>query len=592
MKNRIFLVAVCLLLVAVMLFSCTTPNTTTTTTVTKPDIQDVIGNIDTDIDDNDTNSDYSDDGATMIAFSKNDVSVKGMGAAAQGSTVKIGSEGTYIFSGSCDDGYVIVDANKAEIKIVLEGLTLSNNDGPAIIVKNAKKVTVTLAEGTDNYLADGASYQLTEGNATVDGAIFSKAELVINGAGNLTVNGNNAHGIVSKKGLVIAGGNLSVKSKSAGICGKDYLKITNSNITINAGTDGLKSDNMEDSGMGYVYIQSGSFDITSANDAIQAYHIASIEGGTFNIKTTSTLSTASAKGVKGVTGVAISGGTFTINAQDDGIHSDGDVMLSGGNISISSADDGVHANDKLDITGGELVIAKSYEGLEATEISIYDGVVVINSSDDGMNASGGNDENTNTSTRPGGDMFESSNGAIAISGGYLIIHAEGDGIDANGSIEMSGGVVLVDGPSRGGNGSMDYNSTASITGGVFIALGTRDMAQNFKSATQGSFLLSSSGSFSAGTLISVCDEKGNVIAAFRSTKTFNCVTVSAPELKQGETYTLYKNANVDGLDENGFAHNTTQTGGETCGTVTLSSLITGSGSSMGGFPGGGGRPPR
>ena len=117
------------------------------------------------------------------------------------------------------------------------------------------------------------------------------------------------------------------------------------------------------------------------------------------------------------------------------------------------------------------------------------------------------------------------------------------------------------------------------------------MDQNFKSATQGSFLLSSSGSFSAGTIISVCDEKGNVIAAFRSTKAFNCVTVSAPELKQGGTYTLYKNATVSGLDENGFAHNTTQTGGEECGTVTLNSLITGSGSSMGGgFPGG--RPPR
>lgn len=588
MKNRSFLVAVCLLLVAAALFSCTTEGNATTT-VTKPDIKDVIGDIDTSIDNDDTNADYTDDGATRIVFSENEVSVKGLGAAAQGSTVKIGSEGTYIFSGSSSDGYIIVDANKVEVKIVLEGLSLSNDDGPAIIVKNAKKVTITLANGTDNYLSDGSSYQLNEGNATVDGAIFSKSELVINGEGSLNVNGNNAHGIVSKKGLTIAGGDISVNSKGAGICGKNYLKITNSNITVNSGTDGLKSDNMEDVGMGYVYIQGGSFDITSANDAIQAYYLVSIEGGSFNIKTTSTLSTASSKGIKGVTGVAISGGTFTINAQDDGIHSDGDVMISGGSISVSSADDGVHANDKLDIMGGQLVIEKSYEGLEAAEISISDGSVEINASDDGMNAAGGNDESTGTNAGPGWDMFESSDGKISISGGYTIIHAEGDGVDANGNVEISGGVVLVDGPSHGGNGSMDYNGEASITGGVFVALGTKDMAQNFSSATQGSFLLSN-GSFSAGTLISVCDENGSVIAAFRSTKAFNCITVSAPELKQGATYTVYKNASVSGLDENGFAHNTTQTGGETCGTVTLSSLVTGG--TSGGFPGGGGRPPR
>ena len=128
--------------------------------------------------------------------------------------------------------------------------------------------------------------------------------------------------------------------------------------------------------------------------------------------------------------------------------------------------------------------------------------------------------------------------------------------------------------------------------GVFVALGTRDMAQNFSSATQGAILVSSSSTFSAGTLISVCDANGNVIVAFTSTKAFSCVTVSAPELKQGGTYSFYKNSNVNGLDENGFAHNTTQTGGEAWTSVTLTNLISGQGSSMGGggFPGG--RPPR
>lgn len=592
MKNkRVFLVAVCLVLVASLLCGCPSSQQQQTSQSTKPDIQESLGNIDTNIKDNDANSDYDESDATKIIFSGDSANVKGMGAATQGSTVRIGAEGTYIISGSSSDGHIIIEAAKAEIKVVLDGLNLTNTDGPAILVKNAKKVTFTLAHNTNNTLSDGASYTLYEGNAIVDGAIFAKAELVFNGTGNLTVNGNYAHGIVSKDGITIAGGNFVVTSKGSGISGKDCVKVANSNITINAGTDGIKSDNMEDPSLGYIYIQNGTFNINSVNDAIQAYGVASIEGGTFNIKTTSTLSTASAKGVKGVTGVAIAGGTFNIDTQDDGVHSDGDVLIAGGNLTIKSADDGIHANDKLDITGGEINISKSYEGLEATDISICAGKVIINSTDDGMNASGGNDTNTNTGTRPG-DMFESTNGSINISGGYVLVCAEGDGIDANGSITMSGGVVLVDGPSHGGNGSLDYSGTSKITGGVFIALGTKDMAQNFSSATQGAILTSSSTTLSAGTIISICDANGNVIAAFQSTKSFNCITISAPELKQGGTYTLYKNATVSNLDENGFAHNTTQTGGTSISTVTLSSLISGQGSSMGGggFPGG--RPPR
>ena len=590
-NNRLIIIIVCLSLVVSLLCGCTggsvTPTTTTTTT--KVDIQDSLGNVDTDIDDNDKNSDYDQTGAKKITFSGDSASVKGTGVAAQGSTVRISADGTYVVSGASNDGYIIIEASKAEVKLVLNGVNLTHTDGPAILVKNAKKVTFTIADGTNNVLSDGSSYSLYEGNAVVDGAIFAKADLVFNGNGTLTVNGNNAHGIVSKDALTITGGNIIVNSKNAGIYGKDFLKIVDANVTIKAGTDGLKADNIDDASAGYIYIQSGIFNINSANDAIQSSSVVSIDNGTFNIKTTSTLSTASAKGVKGVTGVAISGGTFVIDAADDGIHSDGDVLVAGGNISIKSADDGVHANDNLEITGGELVIEKSYEGLEATDIAISNGKVIINATDDGMNASGGNDENTTTGGRPG-DMFESTTGSITISGGYVIVHAEGDGVDANGTLTISGGVVLVDGPSRGGNGSLDYNSTASISGGVFIALGTSDMAQNFKDATQGSILTTNSSSFSAGTVISVCDANGNVIVAFRSTKTFNCVTVSAPELKQGETYTFYKNASVSGLDENGFAHNTTQSGGTSWQTVTLSSLISGQGSSMpgggGGFPGG------
>ena len=559
--------------------------------VTTPDNLDKI---DTEIAPEDSNSNYNEGDATNIVFASSSITVNGSGAKVQGNEVIVNSEGVFAIHGSSSNGSIIVDAGKGkEVQLVLCGVDLTNPNGCVVRVISGKKVTITIKEGTQNTLSDGSSYNIVDENSTVDGAIFSKTDLVINGSGILSLKGNNAHGIVSKDTLTIAGGVLDITSKSAGLCGKDALKISGAKIKINSGSDALRSDNDTDASLGYIFIKDGEFDLVSKNDGIQAYNIVSIEGGTFNIKTTSTLSTESSKAIKGGTTINITGGEFSINSKDDAIHSNGVITISGGNFTINSADDGIHADETLTINSGNIVITNSYEGLEATHIVINGGYVDVTSSDDGMNASGGNDANTGVGGRPGMDMFESTNGSIIISGGYVILHIEGDGVDANGSIEISGGVVLVDGPSRGGNGSLDYASTAKITGGVVVTLGTSDMAQNFTEATQGSVLAKlNSGTYSAGTVMSICDENGNVILAFTSTKSFSCLLFSAPELKQGKTYTFYKNATVNDLDKNGFAHNTTQTGGESCGSVTLSSLITGQGSQMGGggFPGG--RPPR
>lgn len=572
-----------------MFFSCDKPIDTTKDN--SSNIEDNLGSLDTSIDSGDVDSSYNENGATKIVFGNSNPEISGLGANAVGNDVTITTSGTFIIGGNCSDGSIVVDAGKGkEVQIVLNSLNLTNADGYAIYVKSGKKVTVTLKNGSMNTVADGESYSIIDDNTTLDAAIFSKIDLVINGSGSLTVNGNNAHGIVSKDNLTVTGGVLDIASKSAGICGKDSLKISGAQIKVNAGSDALRSDSDTDVSTGFIYIQSGKFDLTAKNDAIQAFTIVSIDGGEFKIKTTSTLSSESAKAIKGGTGVKISNGTFVIDAEDDALHSNGDILVAGGDFSIYSGDDGVHADGTLEIKNGNIVINNSVEGIEGTHIAISGGYVDITSSDDGMNASGGNDTTTNASGRPGMDMFEETDGSITISGGYVIVHNEGDGVDSNGSLEISGGVLLVDGPSRGGNGSFDYATTAKITGGVVITLGTSDMAQNFTEATQGTTLVRSGGSFAAGTLMSICDENGNVILAFRSTKSFNGALFSAPELEKGKTYTFYMNADVQGLDENGFAHNTTQTGGEECGTVTLDDYISGQGSGMpgGGRPGGGG----
>lgn len=583
-------VLIALILSVTLVYSCNKQDGETPSS----NLGETLDNIDTSIDDNDKSSEYNESGATAVVFSDSSVAITGSGAVASGCDVTLSGAGTFILSGKCEEGSVTVDAGKGnKATVVLDGLELANADGVAIYIKSGKKITLTLAEGKENVLSDGESYSIVEDGSTLDGTIFSKSDLVINGNGLLTVNGNNAHGIVSKDGLTITGGSISVSSKSTGICGKDFLKIVDAQISVSAGSDALRSDNETDADMGYIYVQSGTFTLDAYNDAMQAYSFVIIEDGDFDISTSATSSSESAKGIKGGSGVKISGGTFTFDTEDDGLHTNGDILVTGGDFTINTGDDGVHADGTLEITGGNIVISRSYEGIEGTHIVVSGGYIDITSSDDGMNASGGNNSNsTAVGGRPGMDMFEATDGSITVSGGYIIIHNEGDGVDSNGSLTVSGGVILVDGPQSGGNGSFDYASTAKITGGVVITLGTSEMAQNFSEATQGTMLVGFNGYAPIGTTLSVCDENGNVIVAFTSTKYFSCALFSAPEIKKGSTYSIYMDADIEGLDMNGYAHNTTQTGGTLLGSIEMTDYIYGQGSGMGGGgkPGGGGRP--
>ena len=504
--------------------------------------------------------------STKIVFSENSASIKGIGASAQGADVHIGAAGIYTLSGTTSDGAIIIDAAKAEITLILDSVSLTNADGPAIFIKSAKKVTFELLGGSNSVLSDGNSYELKEINTLVDGTIFAKSDLVFCGTGALTVNGNNAHGIVSKDGLKISDSTINVVSKSAGICGKDYIEIENAKLDINSGTDGLRSDNVSEMNKGYISIKSGIFNITSGGDAIQAADWVRIEGGNFNIKTNLIDPMLSLKGIKGTTGVEISGGDFVIDSVDDGLHSDGDVLILGGDITISSGDDGVHANDVLTISNGNLTVNKSYEGLEATIIEIIGGYVVVNSTDDGMNSAGGNDQSA------GGDSFSGTNGGIFINGGYVVIHSGSDGIDLIGSFEMTGGILLIDGPSKPKSGAIDFGAESSITGGIVVALGASDSATNFVDATQGTVLVKNI-SYSANTVYSICDTNGAVIVAFTSTRDFNGMLISAPGFELGNTYTVYKNPTVAGLDENGFTHSTVQNGGEECESIFFDAFI-------------------
>lgn len=571
-----------------------------------------ISGMEFELTDRDKSGDYNASDASRITLSGSKVSASGNGVTCDSSGAKITSAGTYIVSGSAEDISLTVETSADDkIQIVLNGVSLSNSKGPAIYIKSADKVFITLASGSVNTISDGSSYSLSDGGTTLDAALFSKDDLTLNGNGELSVSGNYKHGIVSKDDLVISSGKISVKAKKVAISGKDCVKVSDCTLTLTAGGDGIRSDNTEDADCGYIYLEKSKLNITSGNDGIQASTVLKTTaceinvksgGGSSNVSYSSgsdrnfsrgfvqssqNTNTGSAKGLKAGSDIIINDGVFNINSADDSIHSNGTITVTAGNFDMSSGDDGIHADTDLAISGGTVNISKSYEGIEAGKIVISGGKISVTASDDGINAVGGNDSSA-MGGRPGQGTFTRDSGEIVISGGYIMLNASGDGLDSNGTVTISGGVTLVSGPENGGNGAIDYESSASVTGGVLIATGSSGMAMNLSDADNQVSMLISTGSQSGGRSIAVCDKSGKVLASFTPSTAYQTAVISAPGITVGNSYSIYIGANVSGADENGYATGTKLSGGTLLETVTPDSNIYGSSQGMGGGMGGGG----
>lgn len=250
-------------------------------------------------------------------------------------------------------------------------------------------------------------------------------------------------------------------------------------------------------------------------------------------------SSTSMKGLKASGSLLIEGGTFTIDAADDGIHSNTSVTIHGGSFEIASGDDGVHAEDTLTVTAGTIHITHSYEGLEALHLSLEGGEIDLAATDDGLNAAGGADQSGlgGRDGMFGGPMRGGSEGSIIISGGTISINASGDGIDANGTLEITGGYTTVTGPTQGDTSTLDYDVSGAISGGIFIGTGASSMAQTFTDSAQGVISVNA-GRQSAGTEIILTDDAGTVILTHAPALEYEIVILSAPTVKSGESYTL------------------------------------------------------
>jgi len=531
---------------------------------------------------------------TTLALNGDTIAVTGQGVTVEGSVATIMAAGTYTLSGTLNDGQIVVDTAAEEtVHLVLNGVTISSSTSAAINIANAEEVVILLADGSSNFLADATTYvfpstDVDEPNA----ALFSKANLTIFGNGALTVQGNYNDGIASKDGLIIASGTIVVTAVDDGIRGKDYLVVKNGTLAVNAGGDGLKADNDEDSTLGYINIESGSFDITAGGDAIQATTDVLISDGQFTITTGGGSSSfvdesSSAKGIKAAVNLNIENGTFVINAADDALHSNASMVINNGSFTVATGDDGFHADATLEINSGTITITESYEGIESAIITINGGDLHVVSSDDGINVAGGNDGTATANGFGGGpggggrpgrgqDSFAASGSYfLYINGGTIVVDAGGDGLDANGSIVMTDGLVLVNGPTEQMNGALDYDGGFAISGGTFVAVGSAGMAQApDNSSSQNSLLLSLNGTLPAGSLIHIQTSSGENVLTFAPTKQIQAITFSSAELATGETYEVYYGGSTTGTAVDGLSEGGTYSGGTLYTSVTLSGTVT------------------
>jgi hypothetical protein len=532
-------------------------------------------------------SDYVWDSSTVVNIILNgdEITTSGNGVTITGTTAVIKQAGTYNISGSLSNGQILVNTESEEtIKIMLNGVNVTNSSGSPLYIKKAEKVIVILGDSSENFLTDGSSYVFDDVAAQEPNAtLFSKADLSIYGNGSLNVKSNFGDGIASKDGLIIKSGSLSVSSVDDGIRGKDYLILEGGNITINSGGDGIKSDNEESSAVGYISISAGTVNIISMGDAITAQTMVDISSGDFNLTSGGGSSKiisadASAKGIKALTSVVISCQTMKIDAADDALHSNGSMILGGGIFTMSTGDDGIHAEVSTEINNVALNITKSYEGIESALITVNNSNIHVISTDDGFNATYGS----------GGE--KNDNSCIKINSGYVYINAsKGDGLDSNGNIAMTGGTVIVHGPSANPEVGMDYNGTCKIEGGILLISGTNsNMTQAPSvSSTQYSVLVKFSSGQQANSIVHIQDDEDNDLVTFAPAHSYQSAILSSPLLVKGKTYTVYTGGSSTGTKEDGLYSDGTYSGGTVYTSFTISSIVTTLGSSSpnpGGMP--------
>ena len=442
---------------------------------------------------------------------------------------RITEGGTYTFTGTVEQGQIIVDAPEENVTLVLNNFKITNAEDAPIVVVNAKNVYIELADGSENSITDAREAKEESEEETVDtetedteedytAAIYSKDDLVITGTGSLTVKAGYKDGITSKDDLELESGNITVEAVDDGIVGKDSVVVTEASVTVTAGDDGVKSTNDEEEDKGYIQIDGNSVTIDAQDKGIDATTTVTINGGKIDIK-------AGDEGVEGLD-VVINDGDINIDAGDDGINiSDGsgssEMTFPGGDIPQMGE---APAEGQMQGRGGRGQFRQNAESngegqMERPEMQENNG--------EKMRGMGG------------GMMDQAIDGTLTINGGNLTVYAEGDGLDSNGSILMNGGTVLVYGPTKSGNGAIDYNGTFEVNGGILMVTSCGNMEQGISDTSKAIMVKQNfNTTIATGSKIVVQNASGEDAYEFVVQKDCTYIAVAATDISSDATISV------------------------------------------------------
>ena len=461
------------------------------------------------------------------------------GVTIEDGTLTITKAGTYKLSGEYQGQIKVETADSDAVRLVFDNANITNSSGAALNVVNADEVILYSASGTTNTISDGADYTAT-GEDDPDAVVYSKADLTIAGEGTLKVNGNHEDGIHTSDGLVIASGTLEVNAANTGIKGKDYVDILGGTITVTAQQDGIKSTNDTDEGQGWTRLSNGTVTVNAGDDGFKASRV-----------------------------VEISGGSLTVEQSDEGIEAQY-INVSGGDVNVTSADDGMNASLKTSDSESTDSSANTSDAGNQQQNNQQQGSLpggqqsgtsnqqqqgtgqppaMSGTSQDGTSQNGTTGTGQQGMGQPpqggmpggGGGTFEVVDAAINVSGGHVTVNAEGDGIDSNGVTTLSGGTLIVNGPSQGGNAALDTNGDLLLNGATVLSGSTADMFEApSTNSTSGYLKLTNSSGFEQGSTVQVADSSGKVVANYKVTKSnVQLVLVSSSSIVKGQSYTVY-----------------------------------------------------
>ncbi|MCD8296004.1 MAG: carbohydrate-binding domain-containing protein [Prevotella sp.] len=505
---------------------------------------------------------------------------------------------TYTLQGSSDNGSFYMNG-KLKASLVLNGLNLNSNDSAAINIRDGKRISVELTDGTVNTLSDAY-------NGSQKACFMVNGHTEFKGGGSLYLTGNTAHAFWGDEYVELKKSTGTIVVNSAvkdGFNINQYFEMKGGSVTVSgAGDDCIQvsmTDDEDDESNGQVIISDGTLDLTvtgTAAKGIKSEDAMYISGGTLTIKTSgggeydsSERDASACAAIKADGALEITGGTFNLTssgAGGKGISGDGDVTISDGTINVTttgkkysystnytSSPKGIKADANLTINGGTINVSTSggdgAEGIESkSTLTINGGEVIVNAYDDAINASNN----------------------ITINGGKVYAYASNnDGIDSNGTMTISGGIAIACGTTTPEAGFDCDSYTFAITGGVLIGLGG-DTSNPTASATTQPVAIVNNKSYTSGKYLTLDDSNGNNILAFCVPRTYSsaALLISCPDMTVGSTYTLGSNATVTGGEDwQGYVTGGTVSSSGSTSSLTLTSTVTGSSTTSGGTTGGG-----